>query len=70
MSKHKHWNKEMFDMIEGKAMGSLLRKMKDIEVINVIKMVHGWKYDGYQKDLFHENNDEFECPAGCGQTGR
>ena len=57
-------------MIEWKAMGSSLRKMKDTEVINVIKMVHGWQHDEYQKDLFYGNNEEFECPAECGQTGR
>ena len=40
MSKHKHWNKEIFDMIEWKAIESSLREIKDTEVINVIKMVH------------------------------
>ena len=47
--------------------GSFKKKMKDTDVTNAIKIAHGWQNDGYQQALFHENNEETECPAGCGQ---
>ena len=41
--------------------------MKDTEVTNVIMMVHGWQHDGHQKDLFYDHEEEYKCPAGCGE---
>ena len=67
MSKNKHWTRDIYNTIDWEAMGSVLRKMKDTEATNVIKMVHGWQYDGHQKDFFYDNDEEFSCPAGCGQ---
>ena len=46
--------------------GSKSRKMKATKVTNVLKMVHGWQNDGYQKDLFYEDNQDNMCLAGCG----
>ena len=41
--------------------------MKDTEVTNVLKMVHGWQHDRYQKYLFTEDGETRECPVGCGE---
>ena len=49
-------------------MESTLGKMKDTEVTNVLKMVHGWQNDGYQKDLFNGDGEPREYPAGCGEN--
>ena len=71
MSKNLHWDNKIFNMIAWKGMESALGKMKDTEVTNVIKMAHGWQHDGYQKFLFNDDGDTYECPAGCGeQEGR
>ena len=67
MSKNLHWDKTILNMIEWKGMETRLDKMKDTEVTNVLKMVHGWQNDGYQKDLFDELNENHLCPAGCGE---
>ena len=32
----------------------------------MLKMVHGWQQDGYQKGLFFGASDYCECPAGYG----
>ena len=40
--------------------------MKATKVTNVLKMVHGWQNDGYQKDLFYKDNQDNLCPSGCG----
>ena len=45
-------------------------KMRETKVTNVLKMVHGWENDGYQKDLFYEDNQDHICPAGCGMAER
>ena len=42
MSKNPHWDTNIFDMIAWKGMESALGKMRDTEVTNVMKMVHGW----------------------------
>ena len=42
MSKHLHWNKPILNMIEWKGMETILGKIKDTEVTNILKMVHGW----------------------------
>ena len=42
MSKNLHWDDNIFKMIDWKGMGSTLGKMKDTEVTNILKMVHGW----------------------------
>ena len=65
MSKNQHWDDKIFNMIAWKGMESALGKMKDTEVTNVLKMVHGWQHDGYQKYLFNEDGETYECPAGC-----
>ncbi len=57
LRKNKHWTTEIFDKLEWTSMGSSLRKMKDIEVTNVIKLVHGWQHHGYQKALFFDDDE-------------
>ena len=43
MSKNLHWDENIFQMIDWKGMEKTLgNKMKDTEVTNVLKMVHGW----------------------------
>ena len=66
MSKNLHWNGDIFNMIDWKGMETTLGKIKDTEVTNVLKMVHGWQKYGYQKYLFDEVGKEHFCPAGCG----
>ena len=41
MSKNKHWTRDIYDTIDWVAIGAVLRKMKDTEATNVLKMVHG-----------------------------
>ena len=57
-------------MIEWQGIGQCHGKMKDIKVTNGLNMVHGWQNDGYQKDLFYEDNQDNMCPAGCGMVKR
>ena len=66
MSKNLHWDEGIFQMIDWAGMEATLKKMKDTEVTNVLKMAHGWQHDGDQKDLFDENGETHDCPAGCG----
>ena len=61
MSKNKHWTRDIYNTIDWEAMGSALRKMKDTEATNVIKMVHGWQYDGHQKDLFYDIDENSQA---------
>ena len=56
-------------MVDWKGMGATWGKMKDTEATNVLKMVHGWQNDGYQKDLFDEVGREYLCPVGLWSTG-
>ena len=67
MSKKLYWDEKIFQMVDWKGMESSLKKMKDTEVTNVLKMAHGWQHDGYQQDLFDEDGASHECPAGCGE---
>ena len=67
ISKNLLWNEKIFQMVDWKGMESTLKKMNDTEVTNVLKMAHGWQHDGYQKYLFAEDGETYECPAGCGE---
>ena len=37
----------------------------ELRLTNVLKLAHGWQNDEQYKELFNENNVEYECPAGC-----
>ena len=41
MSKNLHCHEIIFNMIDWKGVGTSLGKMKDTDVTNVLKMVHG-----------------------------
>ena len=42
-------------------------KIPATRVTNVLKLVHGWQNDGYQKIPFFGIGENCECPAGYGQ---
>ena len=44
-----------------------LDEIMDINVTNVLRLVHGWQNDGQQKYLFYESNEDNMCLADCGE---
>ena len=68
MGKNSQWNEFIFQTIHWNSVGCCMKKMSQQRVTNLLKMVHGWENNGQKKDLFYENNEDYWCPAGCGQT--
>ena len=50
MSKNLHLGADIFNMIDWKGVGTTLGMMKDTEVTNDLKVVHGSQNDGHQKN--------------------
>jgi len=69
--KNPHWNDNIFESIDWKALETCMKKMARNSgslVTNELKLVHGWQNDGQQKELFYEDSEETFCSAGCGNT--
>ena len=67
MLKNPSWTDTILQSIDWNAIKIHLQKQPATRVTNIIKLVHGWQNDGYQKGLFYGITDASMCPTGCGQ---
>ena len=65
MGKNSHWTEEVFNIVDWVGIGVYMGKIKETRLTNVLTLVHGWQNDKQQKELFNENNEEYECPVEC-----
>jgi hypothetical protein len=66
MQKNPAWTDTIFNSINWNAIKAHLQKQSATRTTNIIKLVHGWQNDGYQKGLFYGITEESMCPTGCG----
>ena len=66
METNLQWNDKIFHTVDWGGMWACMDKLSDLRVTHVIKLVDGWQNYEQHIDLFYENNDDYEFPAGCG----
>ena len=61
------WSIATFSSVDWHGLGAYMKSIPNTKQTNVIKMVHNWIHDGYQKDLFATEGEAHICPAECGR---
>lgn len=67
MRKNPHWTETISGTMDWDTIFFCMSKISPTRVTNVLKLVHDYQNDGYQKYLFYGISEECKCPIGYGK---